>query len=201
LKKFNKYQKIILVLYSLGFIYFAIIHIPFKIKRGNEIAYDTLFSNRANVDFGKLFLIIIITTLISIALLLLARNLRLTFKLKPVPKSKPSFYILLGIIIIAFSGFFLIKKYYSNLTWNKSPASFDSTSVTANSGRMNNDSFGNFINKDTTTQIDVPPFFKNKYLYKGKIVDFGDIVDAAKQSNFDVDSYIKKADIVALDEE
>jgi hypothetical protein len=104
--------------------------------RGNEIVYDTLFSKRANVDFGRLSLVIIITTLISAALFLIVRNLRLTFKLKPIPKPKPTFYILLGIIIIALSAFFLIKKYNSNLSWNKAKVSLDSTSTIVNSDTM-----------------------------------------------------------------
>lgn len=133
--KLNKYQKILLLLYSTTFIYFSIIHVPFKIMRGNEIVYDTLFSKRANVDFGRLSLVIIIITLISIALFLIVHNLRLSFKLNPIPKPKTTFYILLG-IIIALSAFFLIKKYNNNLSWNKAKVSLDSTSTTADTDQV-----------------------------------------------------------------
>ncbi len=200
--KVNKYQKIVLLLYGTAFIYFSIIHVPFKIKRGNEIVYDTLFSNRANIDFGRLSLVIIITTIIAASLLLLVHNLRLTFKprLKSAFKLKTIYYTILGIIVIALSAFFLFKKYNNNLDLNKSPLSLDSTSTVAQSDTMLKDPLGIFKTMDTVKQLGIPPFLKNRYLYKGKLFRFKDIQDAAKQSNLDMDSYIKKARIVVIDE-
>ncbi len=104
--KINKYQRIIVLLYCIAFIYLSLIHVPFKINRGNDITYDTLFSERANLESGRLALVIIITTIISVALFLLAHNLQFNFKLKKIAKPKSSFYILLGIIIISLSAFF-----------------------------------------------------------------------------------------------
>jgi len=196
--KVNKYQRIILMTYGIAFIYLSIIHVPFKIKRDSEIVYDTLFSNRANVDFSRLSLVIIITTLISGLLFLVVRNLRVTFKLKPIPKLKPTFYILVGITIIAVSAFLLIQKYGSSFSLNKTAKKIDSTSVTAKSDNKIQTSLPIL---DTISQIDIPPFLKNKYLYNGKIFDFADIQDAAKQSHLDVEAYIKKAGIVVIDEE
>src|SRR6185312_11796313 len=109
--KLNKYQKILLLLYSLTFIYFSIIHVPFKIRHDSEIIYDNLFSNKANIAFSRLFLVITITTLISGMLFLVVRNLRLTFKIKPKLKIRRAFYILIGIVIVAVSVFLLIQEY------------------------------------------------------------------------------------------
>src|SRR5450755_518543 len=39
-----------------------------------------------------------------------------------------------------------------------------------------------------------------KFLYDGRIFDFSEVFDAAKQSNLDVDAYIKKAGIIVVDE-
>lgn len=186
------------MLYGIAFIYFSIIHIPFKVNRGSEIVYDTIFSNRANVDFSRLCLVIIVTTLISCIFFLVVRNLHLTIKLKSIPKPKPGFYILIVIIIIAISAFLLIQKYGSNFSWNKSVRSVDSTSVTTKSDTIIQALLPIL---DTTSQMDIPPFLKNKYLYNGKTFDFADILDAAKQSNLDVDTYIKKAGIIVFDAE
>lgn len=196
--KINKYQKIVLLVYGIAFIYFSVLHVPFKIKRGSELVYDTLFSDRANVDFSRLCLVMIISTLISGIFFLVFRNLQWTFKLKSIPKPKPVFYILLSIIVIAFSAFLLIQKYSDNFSWNKSVRSVDSTSVATKSDTMIQASLPIL---DTATKMDIPPFLKNKYLYNGKTFDFADVLDAAKQSNLDVDSYIEKAGIVVFDEE
>lgn len=198
--KLNKYQKILLLLYSLTFIYFSIIHVPFKIRHDSEIIYNNLFSNKANIDFSRLFLVIIITTLISGMLFLVVRNLRLTFKIKPRPKIRRAFYILIGIIIIAVSAFLLIQKYGNSFNLNKTAKKIDSTTVTMQPDQKIQTSLPIF---DTTSEISIPipPFLKNKYLYNGKIFDFSDVFDAAKQSNLDVDAYIKKAGIEEVDEE
>jgi hypothetical protein len=197
--KLNKYQKILLLLYSLTFIYFSIIHVPFKIRHDSEIIYDNLFSNKANIDFTRLFLVIIITTLISGMLFYIVRNLRLTFKIKPRPKIKRAFYILIGIVIVAVSAFLLIQKYGNSSNLNKTAKKIDSTAVAMKPDQKIQTSLPIF---DTTSEISIsiPPFLKNKYLYKRKIFDFSDVFDAAKQSNLEVDDYIKKAGITVVDE-
>ncbi len=196
--KVNKYQKIILLLYGAAFIYFSIIHVPFKINRGNEIVYDTLFSNRANVDFGRLSLVIIISTLISGILSSVVRNLRVTFKLKLRPELKRAFYILVGIAIISVSAFLLIQKYGISFNLKKTANKIDSTSVIVNAAKKIQTSLPIF---DRTSQNNLPPFLKNKYLYDGKIFDFSQVFQAAKQSRLEIDTYIKKAGVIVVDEE
>ena len=122
----------------------------------------------------------------------------MTFKLKPIPKLKPAVYILIGIIIIAVSAFLLIQKYGNSSNLNIATKKIDSTSVT--------------VKADKKIQTSLPIltrlrkwmfllFLKNKYLYDGKIFDFSNVFDAAKQSNLNIDAYMKKAGIITVDEE
>ena len=116
--KINIYQKIILALYGILFIYFSIIHVPFKLKYSNEIEYDSLFSSKSNLDISRLVLVIIIMTVLATILFLLFRNLFFTPKLKTQSKKifRSLMYILIGVIIL-WSAIFLINN---NRTKNKS---------------------------------------------------------------------------------
>lgn len=179
----NKYQKLILLLYGLIFIYFSLINVPFRIEENSEIEYDILFSNKANLDLGRFSLIILIITLITVVLLLLTQNLNLIFKLRFTPNLKTVFYFLLGIVIIGLSIIYFIK-YDTNSTKTKSNLDAPQS-----------------VRSDSLAQNDIHTSLKYKYIYKGKLYDFSDILEAAKQSKLYVGSYIQKTGILVIDEE
>ena len=86
--KINFYQKIIIILYSIFFIYFSIIHVPFKIYHSSKIKYDTIFSDNSDIDVSRLVLIIVIISILSGVIFLLSSNLKSPNKLKLLPKQK-----------------------------------------------------------------------------------------------------------------
>jgi hypothetical protein len=87
--KINIFQKILLAIYGIVFVYFSIIHVPFKTADRFEIDYDTLFSDRSNLDVSRLVLIILVISVLTAVLFLLIRNLKFTRKTR-VPKEKIS---------------------------------------------------------------------------------------------------------------
>ena len=113
LTKLNKYQKLILIIYGLAFMYFSVIHVPFKIKGKDGIAYDTLFSERANLDISRLLLILVIISVALAIIFVLINSLHLNLKLQLRQKLKyrPTLYILLVIAVVGASLFFLTKKH------------------------------------------------------------------------------------------
>ena len=112
LAKLNKYQKLILILYGISFIYFSLIHVPFKVYGSHEIIYDTLFSQRANLDTSRLILILVVVSVAFAIILVLINSLHLNLKLLPRQKLKlkPTLYILGGVAIIAVTTFLLTKN-------------------------------------------------------------------------------------------
>lgn len=144
--KFNLYQKIILVLYSLFFIYFSIIHVPFKIDDGSEIKYDTLLSNSSNLDVSRLVLIIVILSILTAILFLLFRNINYSINFKQLPKRtiKTIFFIAIGLAIIL-AVIFGISKYQSNKKDIVILPTVDSTSVTV----------GSTVDSSTTSEIEL----------------------------------------------
>jgi len=90
--KINTYQKILLAIYGIVFIYLSILHVPFKIDY-DEIAYDTLFSSKSNLIITRLVLIDVVITIVSVVLFLLLRNLTLKIKYPSKRLGKISIYI------------------------------------------------------------------------------------------------------------
>ena len=125
--KINKYQKILLAIYAGLFFYFSIIHVPFKINYTNEIEYDTLFSNKSNLDVPRLVLIILIISILigSVFLLLRNANFKLNFKLSQQVRKSFLFVAISILIIVIF--FLSINKYFSNKKANVFNKISDST--------------------------------------------------------------------------
>lgn len=147
--KLNLYQKIILLAYGFLFVYFTILHVPFKSNYRSEIKYDTLFSNSSNLETSRLILIIIILTILTFILLLLLRNLKNPFPLISQTKKKTIIYSLLGAVIL-FGIIFSILKYQIKKNTEPSPTikvqTTDSVSVVV----------------DTTINTKVPTLLKAK---------------------------------------
>jgi len=112
LTKLNKYQKFLLAVYGICFIYFSVIHVPFKVYGSDEIVYDTLFSERANLITSRLILILVVISVAFAIILFLINNLHLNLKVQPEQKQKlkPALYILAVIAIIAATTYFLTKN-------------------------------------------------------------------------------------------
>lgn len=110
--KLNKYQKFLLILYGICFIYFSVIHVPFEVYGSDEIIYDTLFSERANLITSRLILILVVITVAFAIILFLINSLHLNLKVQPGQKQKlkPALYILAVIAIIAATSYFLTKN-------------------------------------------------------------------------------------------
>ncbi len=110
--KLNKYQKIILVLYGICFVYFSVIHVPFKVYDSDEVVYDTLFSERANLVTSRLILILIVTSVAFAIILFLTNSIRLNLKVQLTRKQrlKPTLYILAVVTIIAAAAFILTEN-------------------------------------------------------------------------------------------
>lgn len=85
---------------------------PFKVYGRNEIIYDTLFSERANLDIGRLILILVVISVAFAITLVLINSLHLNvkFQSREKLKLKPALYILAGVAIIAATTFLLTKK-------------------------------------------------------------------------------------------
>jgi hypothetical protein len=147
--KLNVYQKIVLLIYGCLFVYFTILHVPFKSNYRGEIKYDTLFSNSSNLDTGRLILIIVILTILTVVLLLLLRNIKYSFRPISQKRKKIIAYSLLGVVIL-FAAIFAISKYKVKKNADTPPIvntqAVDSVAVVA----------------DTTTSIDIPPFLQKK---------------------------------------
>src|SRR5690349_14132357 len=79
--KLNIYQKLILLLYSSLFIYFTILHVPFKTSYRGEIRYDSLFSNSGNLDVSRFISIMVVISILAALLLWLFHNI-------DIPKSQ-----------------------------------------------------------------------------------------------------------------
>jgi multisubunit Na+/H+ antiporter MnhB subunit len=98
--KLNKYQKALLTIYGLAFAYFTIIRLPFKSRYNSKIEYDTLFSNKSNLDTGRLFLTFAVITVISAIIFLLLRNLNLKFHIFPKKTLRTTIYVVLGALVL-----------------------------------------------------------------------------------------------------
>jgi|GEM_PF-6735329 len=134
--KFNIYQKILLLIYGCLFVYFSIIHVPFKTNYRNEIKYDTLFSNSSNLDVSRLVLIIVILSILAVVLFLLFRNITYSYKFKQIRKRK-IFYSAIGVLTIFLAVFIIIL--YQNK--NKINEAIPSTTIgTADSTSVSTDS-------------------------------------------------------------
>lgn len=147
--KLNVYQKIVLLLYGCLFVYFTILHVPFKANYRGQIKYDTLFSNSSNLETGRLILIIVILTILTVVFLLLLRNLKYSFRRISQKVKKIIAYSLLGVVIL-FIVIFAIATYNINKNTGALPVvntqTVDSTAVIA----------------DTTTSSNIPPFLQKK---------------------------------------
>jgi hypothetical protein len=110
--KLNKYQKLILILYGISFIYFSAIHVPFKVYGRQEIIYDTLFSERANLDASRLILILVVVSVAFAIIHFLINSLRLDYKpqIGKKLKTKPFLYILVGLVIITATVYILTRN-------------------------------------------------------------------------------------------
>jgi hypothetical protein len=127
--KLNVYQKITLLIYGCLFVYFAILHVPFKTNYRNGITYDTLFSNSSNLDVSRLVLIIVILSILTAVLILLLRNLKYSFRFR-IPK--PIIYVSLAIVVLIIA-VLSITQYHGQKTDVKAPLSVDSSGVLADS--------------------------------------------------------------------
>jgi hypothetical protein len=156
--KLNKYQKIVLLLYGVAFIYFSVLHVPFKINHAKEIAYDTLFSKQANLDVSRLVLILLIITVFSIVLFLLAANLRLS--IKPIKVIKRFSYISLGIIFISLSLFIFLKYCRPKRSLVKAKMEQSDSTTILSPGQY--DEYGILI-KPKAGSTTIPDFVKKNY--------------------------------------
>ncbi len=129
--KLNKYQKFILILYGICFIYFSVIHVPFKVYGSDEIVYDTLFSERANLVTSRLILILIVISVAFAIILFLINSLHLNLKVQPGQKQrlKIALYILAVVAIIAAATYFLTKN--KNLFTKPQKVSADTIATSA----------------------------------------------------------------------
>ena len=152
--KFNAYQKLILLVYGCLFVYFTILHVPFRTSYRNEIKYDTLFSNNSNLDFSRLVLIIIIFSILATVLFLLFRNINFSFKRLPRKTIKVTFYSTIALILLL-SAILVISEYQTKTKNIIKPIvkvqTIDSTSIATDTTS---------IATDTTRSIDAPPFIK-----------------------------------------
>lgn len=132
--KFNIYQKTVLILYGCLFVYFSIIHVPFKTNYHNEIEYDTLFSSSSNLDFSRLVLIIVTLSILAAILFLLFRNIHYSIKLEQLQKqtSKIILYSVIGLAIIL-ALIFGISKYQFTEKGIGLNSAIDNTTVIADS--------------------------------------------------------------------
>ena len=89
----NTFQKIVLLLYGISFAFFSIVKVPFKIRGSVNIVYDTLFSNRANIDIGRMTLIIVMLTIAAALLFVLTINLKLNIEFHRKIKAKFLLYV------------------------------------------------------------------------------------------------------------
>ena len=143
-----------MTIYGIVFIYFSIIHVPFKTEDRFEIDYDTLFSNRSKLDVSRLILIMLLISIIAAVILFLFWNLKFTQKTK-VPKEKTSatkrtlsfidkkvvkiILILLVVIAITFLVEMILERLKAPVVVNVKPLA-DTTTVAASPPK---DSVGN----------------------------------------------------------
>jgi hypothetical protein len=124
----NKIQKLLLGIYSLAFIYFAILHVPFKsIGDRDRVTYDTIFSSNSNLLFNRMILVLVVISILAVALFFLAKNVKFGTS---TPSSKVNrWFLLIPIVALAVCAtMFLLPKGY----WSKNnPAQMaaDSTRV------------------------------------------------------------------------
>jgi hypothetical protein len=138
--KTNLFQKILLSLYGICLVYFSILHVPFKTGY-NEIEYDTLFSTKSNLLISRLVLIIVVVSILTGLLFLLAQNLKLKFSVtSPIRRinKRIVLYSLVAIVLLAILFYAInlrreqiqIKQPISTIALDSSASRADSTSVT-----------------------------------------------------------------------
>jgi magnesium-transporting ATPase (P-type) len=130
--KLTAFQKVILIVFGLTFIYFSIIHVPFKTKY--EVEYDNLFSNKSNIDTTRLVLILVIISIITATLILLARNVNLNLAKTKISKKKLFVFLSIIAIIIIVASIIYFKP-NKNLV-QETPVATDSTSTTMDTSTM-----------------------------------------------------------------
>src|ERR1700733_12416284 len=137
--KTNLFQKILLSLYGICLIYFSILHVPFKAGY-NEIEYDTLFSTQSNLLISRLVLIIVVVSILTGLLFILAQNLKL--KLSPTSpirrfNKRLVLYSSVGIVLVVILLYAInllheqvqIKQPIPTIALDSSASRADSTSV------------------------------------------------------------------------
>lgn len=122
MSKLNIYNKLILILYGICFIYLALIHVPFKLKDNAQIVYDYLFSDRANIDLSRLLINLIVCTIIFSLLFVLAYSFRLKIAIRGIEKRRLLKRVLLvvGVIGVALSAIIFYKSSSSHNTQDMS---------------------------------------------------------------------------------
>jgi hypothetical protein len=137
--KINVSQKIILLVYSFLFIYFSIIHVPFKTNYPNEIKYDTLFSDSSNLDVSRLVLIIFTISILTSVVFLLFRNVIISFNAKTIFKKRRK-TIIIGAIVLVLVITFTINSYQNKKNDLKIVSPTNSTTMTKDSTSETKDS-------------------------------------------------------------
>jgi hypothetical protein len=104
--------------------------VPFKAYSSQEIIYDTLFSERANLDTSRLILILVVVSFAFAIILVLIKSLQLSFKppLGKKLKLRPILYIL-GLVIIVGTVYVLTRN--KNLFGKTEHISLDTVSTSA----------------------------------------------------------------------
>lgn len=152
--KLNFFQKIILTLYGCFFIYFTVIHVPFKTNYRSEIKYDTLFSNSSNLDTSRLLVIVLVISILAAVLLLLLRIATYTPKSISKNSVKIIAYSASAVILLFFAGWGILrwKTNKKNLVANASNSqmkdSLDSVTVV--------------LDTTASTSNGLPPFLQKK---------------------------------------
>ncbi len=146
--KLNIFQKILFVVYGCLFVYFAIIHVPFKTSSKKEIKYDTLFSNSSNLDVSRLVLIIVILSILTAVLFFLFSIINFSYKNEPLSKRtiKISIYSFIGVALLFVAIFSIMnlqtKKEKLKIISEEPFQAVDSTAVAV----------------DTPNILEIPPF-------------------------------------------
>lgn len=97
--KLNIYQKLILLLYCGLFMYFTILHVPFKNYSKGEVIYDSLFSNNGNLDLSRFISIVVVISVLAALLFWLFHNISIP-KSRLLPKHRNRILVLGSICII-----------------------------------------------------------------------------------------------------
>lgn len=151
-----------MVIYTAVFVYFSLVHVPFKNRHGDGIKYDTLLSDVSNLDVSRFIIVLAILSILTVVLLFLFQNFKLSVKSFRIRKIKPVF-IYSVLLLIFLSCIFVIDKYQNNKKTTVQPSRvtsrakepMDSSSLLVSPEELMDSTT---VERDSQSSKDVPPF-------------------------------------------